>query len=459
MKKPNNIFKITGLFLFLILSAYLFEGACFRLIDRYATWRLSLAWGEPNRPQENNLLRKMPLDHFYECPTNQSKPSHLGYWLEKEYNYSNKIFSFSRPLQDNYKDFIINEVNPLNGLKISDYGEINGLILPNLKKYATKGDVSNNLARRVGDPIETAKAIFIKVIEQNDTDLKENESKILESNFAYLAKKGFACTVLPVFSPEDLVDKVSRFKNAEPELAKYLFAWGVGKAATFLMKSCELQNGLWNGLILTEPVEYTPTSSEVKNLPWVFFDVGDEIKFEEQKLSIIYNWIKSKRSSKNIYENRLSGLVKNVKSDSSFIGMPSIFASYIIYAQKFMTEIKLKDTELTDSSSFEKNELNMNSITFDYQDMKSEMVKILGSDEMDKPNIKPKYDCEIVREYREMNSKNSDLDKISNRDIILKLGLKFEELDKNVLDQVRLKDPLFYRYYKSLRVLEDSPLN
>jgi hypothetical protein len=124
-----------------------------------------------------------------------------------------------------------------------------------------------------------------------------------------------------------------------------------------------------------------------------------------------------------------------------------------------MTEIKLKDTELTDSSSFEKNELNMNSITFDYQDMKSEMVKILGSDEMDKPNIKPKYDCEIVREYREMNSKNSDLDKISNRDIILKLGLKFEELDKNVLDQVRLKDPLFYRYYKSLRVLEDSPLN
>ena len=459
MKKPNNIFKIPGFFLILIFSAYLIEGACFRLIDRYATWRLSLAWGKPNRPQENKLLRKLPLDHFYECPTNESKPSHLGYWLEKEYNYSKKIFSFSRPLQDNYKDFIINKVDPLNGVKISDYGEINGLILPNLKKYATEADVSNSLARRVGDPIETAKAIFIKVIEQNDADLKENESKILESNFAYLAKKGFACTVLPVFSAEDLVDKVSRFKNAEPELAKYLFAWGAGKAATFLMKSCELQNGLWNGIILTEPVEFTPVSSEVKNLPWVFFDVGEEIKFEEQKLSIIYKWIETIRLSKNIYENRLSGLIKNEKSDSSFIGMPSIFASYIIYAQKFMTEIIHDKIGLTHLGSFEKNQPSVNSTSFDYQDMKSEMVKILGSDEIDKPSIKPKYDCEIVREYREMNSKNSDLDKVSNRDIILKLGLKFEEMDKSVLEQVKLKDPLFYRYYNSLRALEDSPLN
>ena len=47
--------------------------------------------------------------------------------------YSQKIFSFSRPLQDTYKDFEVYEDSPLDGLKISDYDIINGWFLRTLK--------------------------------------------------------------------------------------------------------------------------------------------------------------------------------------------------------------------------------------------------------------------------------------------------------------------------------------
>ena len=64
-----------------------------------------------------------------------------------------------------------------------------------------------------------------------------------------------------------------------------------------------------------------------------------------------------------------------------------------------------------------------------------------------------------VREYRDMNAGNPKLLQVSNRDIILKLGLKFEQMGENVLEQIRLKDPLFFRYYNSLLAIEESPLN
>ena len=74
--------------------------------------------------------------------------------------------AFTRPLRDNYKDFINYNLNPLGNFKITDYTKagITDLLLPNLHKLATMNDVDEQTARRVGDQIETAKAVFIKVV-------------------------------------------------------------------------------------------------------------------------------------------------------------------------------------------------------------------------------------------------------------------------------------------------------
>ena len=160
----------------------------------------------------------------------------------------------------------------------------------------------------------------------------------MNSSFGFLAEEGFACLVLPVYSAEELVDKIARFKKSETELASKLFAWGEGEAATFLMKSCRLNTDLWNGLFLSTADQYvSPPSSS--SLPWVFFEISETQKFDEDRLSIIYEWIKSARLKKNIFAKRFSGLVKFTESERLAKGVPSIFISYLINAEKFMNEM------------------------------------------------------------------------------------------------------------------------
>ena len=78
---------------------------------------------------------------------------------------------------------------------------------------------------------------------------------------------------------------------------------------------------------------------------------------------------------------------------------------------------------------------------------------------VDSSLINDRFNCEIIRTYREINADDKKLSLVSNRDLILKLGLGFEEMGKEVFEQIRHKDPLFYRYYISFRAIEESPLN
>jgi len=143
VKKSNNLLKRLIFLLLFVFSLYLVEGACFRLIDDYANWRLHIAWGEPDDPKENMFLKKLPLDHFSECPTDRPKPKHLGYWISEEVDYCTKTLSFTRPLQDHYKDFITYNLNPLGNFikRNNSKADITELLLPNLNKFATANDV------------------------------------------------------------------------------------------------------------------------------------------------------------------------------------------------------------------------------------------------------------------------------------------------------------------------------
>jgi flagellar basal body-associated protein FliL len=69
------------------------------------------------------------------------------------------------------------------------------------------------------------------------------------------------------------------------------------------------------------------------------------------------------------------------------------------------------------------------------------------------------YDCEVIREYRQIHANDTNLAKVSNRDLVLKLGLSFEQMGEEVLDKIGKKDPLFLRFYNSLREVQASPFN
>ena len=61
MRKFLSYLSLITLF---ILGIFLLEGACFRLVENYAQFRLQLAWGEKAKGSFHEILRKLPLDHF-----------------------------------------------------------------------------------------------------------------------------------------------------------------------------------------------------------------------------------------------------------------------------------------------------------------------------------------------------------------------------------------------------------
>jgi hypothetical protein len=469
----QKLVKVLSIFCFSLFCIYLTESACFRLVDSYANWRLHLAWGEPSRPKKNSFLDKLPLDHFVQLPTNFARPSHLGYWVGDENKYSTKVMSFTRPLRDTYEDYILNTFEPISNFEIRDYEGIQGAVLPNLKKLASIEDVKQRKARRVGDSLEFAKGVFIKIIVDDGAYSYRTEFAKLEASFGFLLEKGFACIVLPVSSGEDLLNKINNFKEKESLLAQNLFAWAEGLAVNFLMESCRMKPDIWKAIMLTDPEEMCPPPIGPK-IPWVYFVIDEDQRLKEEGLDLLYEWINLARVNDNLYSSRLSGLVRIGQNFQVEKSIPSYFATYVVYITKIFEEMQYVTPRLEVLSQFDRQmerkekeytksilpnvEVNRNS-SFDLTRIEDSITKLEESKEIKAMTASPNFDCEIIREYRGIRENDSQLSLVSNRDLILKLGLVFEEMGKEVLDKIKIMDPLFYLYYQSLRAIEESPLN
>ena len=459
--------------LFSLFCLYILESACFRLIENYANWRLTLAWGKPSEAAFNSILKKLPLDHFVRRPTDLPKPQHLGYWVGEEDQYSSKVMSFTRPTRDIYENYIQTVFEPLANYEIRDYEEIQGVVLPGLKKSATVVDVQKQKARRVGDPMEYAHGVFVKVVLRDSSGSYKEQNAELESSFGFMLQQGFACVVLPVFSSTDLIEKIENFKKKESLLARNIYAWADGNTATILLKSCQIKPSCWQAIMITDPDDFIPPPTDVK-LPWMYFEIDDDRRLEEEGLDHLYQWINLARSNENIYVSRLAGLVRISQNFYLNKSIPSSFASYVINCSRFMKDISydfIKPQnfapvdESIQSNLIPENELvetteNFQELNnFDLGRIENSISVLEKQEEINPLDNRPSFDCEIIKEYRQINSDDPKLKLVSNRDLILKLGLGFDEMGQGVLGQIKTKDPLFYRYYISLRAIEESPLN
>ena len=162
-----KVAKFFFVFLFGLIVLYVLEGACFRLVEKYADYRLKVAWGVPGADTYHSFLKLFPLDHFKEPPAEsldsvQSSDPFAIAMVEGD--YAATVMSFARPMRDRYEEYVKSKLEPLAKYEIRDYGEIRGLVLPGLKKPVTLEDVNQEDARRVGDDMEYSEGMLVRIL-------------------------------------------------------------------------------------------------------------------------------------------------------------------------------------------------------------------------------------------------------------------------------------------------------
>ena len=459
-----RVIKVFLTILFFGVILYVLEGACFRLVEQYADFRLKYAWGESGQGVFHPVLKKIGLDHFVERPKQSDFPEPYKY-AQAESDYAKTVMSFARPLRDRYEDYVASKPDPLSNFEIRDFGKIRGLVLPGLKRPATMEEVTLKKARRVGDPLEYSEAMLIRFLSSSQPEDYQAEFGFQEPTFGFLLHNGIACMVRPVSSAQDVMETITYLKKEHDLLAKNIFAWGDGIAGTYLLEACGQKPGQFKAVLVADPAEI-PAPPLFSGLPWMNFLVSEDLIPKDESLSRLLKWVRAGRETESIYPSRLGGVMRIEENRSQESTMPSFFLSWLLQCAAYIENagdqwpetkpFPSDETQLDQSPQEEnlaKGPLDLSTVEQTNQELSIPLGKghsISGTD--------PTFDCELVRSFRGLHKDNPKIRAISNRDLILLLGRGFEKRGGDVLEQFRERDALFHRYYLSLKALEDSPL-
>ena len=450
-----------ALFLLFVLCLFILEGACFRLVEDYAQKRLEFAWGKPGQGHFHPLLKKLPLDHFY-SPPKSSEVSALRVQLEDK--YASKIMSFGRPTRDRLREQVERAIDPLDNFEIKDIGKVESIVLPGLQKPATLEEVNRKLARRIADPLEFAKGLVIRVLPHAEKHLIAQEFNRLASSFKFLLERGFACAVMPVSSYLDLLEKTRNLRNENPMIAQNLYLWGDEMGADLILQATKENASISKVIIINRPSLVLPPP-QVKGMPWVLFGVSPNVEQDGEQLANLLLWVDRGRDADRLYPSRLGGLMKFVgKKNENF---ESFAVAYLLQVLEFAEQVGkdwpepkplLNSMAVGEGLTAQEEKPSKLGQPFDLLTVEQKIQK-LQQDKEENSVLVATFDCEIVRGYRELHTDNINLRKVSNRDLVLKLGMGFEEMGQEVLEEIGGKDPLFLRFYRSLKEVQETPLN
>ena len=444
-------FNVLIWLLICVFSLYLIQGACYRLVEPYAKWRLSLSWGDPGSLKINSIIKKLPIDHFVEPLSSSSPISSGAETLKEELTYARRIMSFSRPSRDRYYNFIREQEDPLRNFEIADLGMVEEVVQPGLRRPATAMDVSLGFARREGLPVDFSKALFVRVIPKTSRTSYEIEFGKWEKVFAFLLDQGVACVLLDPEDSDQLAEQLSYLQSQYPNFAKNMVCLAEGIAVgTLLNAVTDNQYISVRCLVVIDPTdEITPP--KVSTDTW-FMGILPNREVNPPILSSMINRIRLNRGSNFIYQSRLSGLIHQDSSTEN-IALSSFPIAYILSCLEFY-----RDTKSLESLIPMLEEPNASSLLSDSNMTNPNLTDFspLKIDDLNYTNPDPNFDCEVVREYRQLNNGDPSITGLSNRDLVLQLGASFEDLGIEVLEQIAGRDPLFYRFYLSLKELETS---
>ena len=221
---------------------------------------------------------------------------------------------------------------------------------------------------------------------------------------------------------------------------------------------------IFKAIIINRPSLVVPPP-QVKGIPWVLLGASPNVAQDGEQLANLLLWVDRGRDADRLYPSRLGGLMKFVgKKNEDF---ESFAVAYLLQVLEFAEQVGkdwpepkplLNSIAVDEGLSAQEEKPSKLGQSFDLLTVEQKIQK-LQQDEKENPVLMATFDCEIVRGYRELHIDDINLRKVSNRDLVLKLGMGFEEMGQEVLQKIGDKDPLFLRFYRSLKEVQETPLN
>ena len=251
---------------------------------------------------------------------------------------------------------------------------------------------------------------------------------------------------MEVANKEELLGQVDHLKINYGQLCPHIFAYGEDDLASLLMEASFSRPYSFSGIVVKDAQTSVPEPLEGGST-WFLGLVSQNNNKIMPKYRTLLKWCWSGRSSPYHYPSRLGGLIRYASND---IDLPF---------SEFATSYLLTAVNYSQHAEGGLNNPNAVNLVEDNSTMKITLEKSLGGNQSDSVSdvdvslkIKEElYQCDIVEQYRLMHVNDPLVLKISNRDLIIKLGKSFESMGEDVLWQISKKDPLFYEYYQSLK--------
>ena len=438
-------------FVVFVLSLYLIEGACFRLVEPYAKWRLNFAWGEPDLAKLNSIFKSLPSDHSLAPPKESNHYDGKRSALEQEFEYAQRITSFNRPTRDRYYNYLLQTVNPLRNFEIVDLGMIKGLVVPGTRRPASPMDVKFGLARREGLPVPFSDGLFIYLSPHGSRDIYESKFSHLEGPFSFLLNHGIACLLLAPKSPSEFLSELKYLKSQHPNFAEKIFLYAEGDAVSLATEAIVGESGLVTSFAAKDP-SHVLNSHTSTSIPWfigLWSEKADNTEIEQS----LVDRVRANRDNPNIYYSKLSGLLFKY-NQSEQIALSSDVVSYFLTCLEVSGKIPYSTNQASNSAEAIDGEITR----VDYPNDTEQNVSDIRSkpEEESISYEEPTFDCDVIREYRQLHAEDPEIANLSNRELVLSIGSSFEFMGEEVLAEIAEKDPLFYRFYLSLKEIHNT---
>ena len=449
---------ILGILIFClsVFAFFLFEGICFRMVEKYANFRLESSWGSKKSENINKFLKILPLSHFAKTPSNNSEVEFSMFKALEEDKYACEIMSFGRPHRDHFIDFV-NEPEPLRkSYRIIDINYIRGLILPGLKRFPTDEEVAKGWAGRQRDQMEYAKALFVDI---KPAPLSLEKSFSEQRSYDFFLDQGIACLSLPVRSKDSLINDLRLLRKSYPAVCQKIICRAYGREAEMLLTSCSNNPFLVNMIIVDSPTGHAEVP-QVESAPWFYCTLGEEEMKNTALVDGLLGWVAASRDSNYVYPSKIGGLMR-IRDNFSTQSLVSFHIPLIRECLSFyesLEEDKLRSFAIKEAEQIEPIFQRQPKVSISEEVPEQLDFSTVSTLQAELPKIDMEnsqaFDCKMVREYRALHADDPSVFLANNRDLILKIGTNFEEMGKEVLLEVGEKDPLFYQFYQSLKIIQ-----
>ena len=442
-----------------IFALFLFEGICFRMVEKYAIFRLESSWGSKISENINKYLSLLPLSHFAKTPSNSSEVGFSLFKALEEDKYAAKIMSFGRPQRDHFVDYV-NEPDPLRkSYRIIDINHIRGLILPGLKRFPTDEEVVKGWAGRQRDQMEYAKALFVDIMPAS-TSLSLEKTYTEQRSYDFFLEKGMACLSLPVRSKDNLINDLRLLKKSYPAVSQKIVCRAYGREAEILLSSCSSNPFLVNMIIVDSPSGFAE-APQVESAPWFYCTLGKEELENMELVDGLLDWVSASRDSNYIYPSKIGGLmrIRDNFSDKNLLSFPiPLIQECVSFFESLEEKKELRSFAIKKATKPEPTVTTSPQVTRSEQIPDQLDFSTVSTLQAELPRIETEnsqaFDCKMVREYRDLHADDPSISLADNRELILKIGANFEQMGPDILVEVGEKDPLFYQFYQSLKIIE-----